>query len=178
MSRELEIELNPVDFITVGTVGPKGRRMFHLQAGRDEQIVTLTLEKEQARALGEALGEMLDDLQERYPDGAEGDLNLSRWNMDLRDPIEPLFRIAQIGLGFDEVQNMVVIVAQELLVRDDDEEDDDDFEDDLSDEAQPRIVRLWGSREQFRALSQNAVKIVSKGRADPKSNGRIIYYWT
>ncbi len=57
-----EIELNPVDFITVGTVGPKGRRLFHIQAGKAGQIVTLTIEKEQARALAEALTELLDDL--------------------------------------------------------------------------------------------------------------------
>ena len=60
----IEIELNPVDFITIGTVGPKGRRLFHLQAGRNSQLVSLTVEKEQTRALSEAITELLDDLAE------------------------------------------------------------------------------------------------------------------
>lgn len=168
---EMEIELNPVDFVTVGTVGPKGKRVFHLQAGANGQIVSLILEKQQTKALGDAVTELLDDLQDRHPEGAEGRVNLSQWNMDLRDPIDPLFRIAQIGLGYDEAQNLVVIVAQELLMSDEDE-------DDLLELEQPRIVRIWGTRDQFRALSLFAVKLVEKGRADPKKNGRLIYYWT
>jgi len=165
-----EIELNPVSFLTVGTVGPKGKRVFYLQAGDNKQVISLILEKEQARALGEAIKELMDDLKERYPDGAEGNINLAEWNMELRDPIDPLFRIAQIGLGYDETQNLVVIVAQELVTVD---EDDADLE-----TTQPRIARLWGNRAHFRALSLYTHKIVTKGRADPKQNGRIIYYWT
>ena len=53
-----EIELDPVDYITVGTVGPKGKRLFHLQAGKGDQIISLVLEKEQARALSEALRDL------------------------------------------------------------------------------------------------------------------------
>lgn len=169
MMPEIEIELNPVDFITIGTVGPKGRRVFHLQAGRGSQVVTLTIEKEQALALSEAVGELLDDLKERYSTRPEKPTNLATWNMELRDPIEPLFRVAQIGLGYDESRNLVVIVAQELLILQEDE-DPELF--------QPRIVRFWGTREQFRSMSIHGSKLVKKGRADPKSNGRVIYYWT
>ena len=35
---QTEIELNPVDFITSGTIGPKGQRIFHLQAGKEKQL--------------------------------------------------------------------------------------------------------------------------------------------
>ncbi len=62
-----EIELNPIDFITLGTVGPKGRRQFNIQAGQGSQIVTMTLEKEQARRIAEAIEEMLTDLYKRFP---------------------------------------------------------------------------------------------------------------
>ena len=166
-----EYELNPVDFITFGTVGPKGRRVFHLQAAHGDTLITLTLEKQQTKALGDAITELLDDLADRFPESAEGIVNLSEWQMELRDPIEPIFRIEQIGLGYDESQNLIVIVAQELVIP---------GEDDIliGSQQQPRIARLWGSREQFRALSMYASKLVDRGRADPKSNGRIIYYWT
>ena len=47
----LEIELKPVDFVTIGTIGTKGQRMFHLQAGQSNQLITLLIEKEQASIL-------------------------------------------------------------------------------------------------------------------------------
>lgn len=95
-----EIELNPVDFITVGTIGPKGQRIFHLQGGKDKQLVSLIIEKEQAWALSEAIREMLEDLDERHPELEEPEsVDLSKLDMDLREPIEPVFRVAQMGLG-------------------------------------------------------------------------------
>src|SRR6185503_5562777 len=102
-----EIDLNPVDFITVGTVGPKGQRVFHLQAGKGEQIISLIIEKEQAWALSEAIRELVEDLEERYP--TEEGATDPAVDMELRDPLEPLFRVAQMGLGYDEDRSMVVL---------------------------------------------------------------------
>jgi uncharacterized repeat protein (TIGR03847 family) len=165
----VEIELNPVDFITVGTVGPKGKRLFHLQAGRGSQIVSLVIEKEQARALGEAIGELLDDLMKQHSDISSDAVDLKAFNMDLREPIEPQFRVAQMGLGYDEDRDLIVLVAQELIVPA--EGQDPDL-------IQPGVVRFWGTRQQMRALSSHTMEVVKQGRADPKSNGRLLYYWT
>lgn len=162
-----DIELDPVDFITVGTVGPKGRRVFHLQAGKGRQIVTVIIEKQQAQALSEAVGEMLDDLSNKYQIGPEVEVNLSQWDMSLRDPIQPLFRVGQMGLGYDAERDLVVLVAQELVV-----------EDEHSATPDPRVVRLWATREQVRALAEHTRLVVKQGRADPKTNGHLIYYWT
>ena len=168
-----EIDLNPVDFITVGTVGPKGQRVFHLQAGKDDLIVSLIIEKEQAWALSEAIRELADDLDQRYP--TPEDTDLSEFNMELRDPIEPMFRVAQMGLGYDEERSMVVLVAQELVVLDEEEEGDAEADPEA---VQPGIVRMWCSRDQMRALSAHATATVQAGRPDPKQNGRLVYYWT
>ena len=54
-----EIELNPVDFITVGTIGPKGQRIFHLQGGKDKQLVSLIIEKEQIDTLVSIIGDAI-----------------------------------------------------------------------------------------------------------------------
>jgi uncharacterized repeat protein (TIGR03847 family) len=165
-----EIELNPVDFITIGTIGPKGQRVFHLQAGKDKQLVSLIIEKEQAWALSEALRELIEDLDKRYPEATDvpSGVDLTAMDMDLREPIEPLFRVAQMGLGYDEERNMVVLVAQELVAL------EEGADPDLVD---PGIVRMWGSRVQMRALSKYTMEVVQQGRADPKMNGRLVYYW-
>lgn len=166
----VEIELNPVDFITVGTVGPKGKRLFHLQAGHGSQMVSLNIEKEQARALAEAITELLDDLLRTRADSLSSDrVEMSTFNMELREPIEPQFRVAQMGLGYDEDRDLVVLVAQELIALD--EGQDPDL-------AQPSVARFWGTRKQLRALSLHTFDVVKQGRADPKSNGRLLYYWT
>ena len=166
-----EIEMNPVDFVTVGTIGPKGQRVFHLQAGKGQQVVSMIIEKEQAWALSEALRELIDDLDRRYPnpDGSPTEVDLTTVDMDLREPIEPVFRVAQMGLGYDEERDMIVLVAQELVVV---------GEDEPPQEVEPGIVRLWCSRRQMRALSLHALETVQAGRADPRQNGRVVYYWT
>lgn len=165
-----EIELNPVDFITIGTIGPRGQRIFHLQSGQGRQLVSLIIEKEQARALSEAIREMLDDLNKRNPEtGDAKPINLSSVDMDLREPIEPVFRVAQMGLGYDEDHDLVVLVAQELVSTTD--------LDELS-EVEPGVVKLWCNRDQMALLCEQALEVVNSGRADPKQNGRLVYYWS
>ncbi|MBA3873326.1 MAG: DUF3090 family protein [Chloroflexota bacterium] len=164
-----EIELNPVDFITIGTIGPRGQRIFHLQSGQGRQLVSLIIEKEQARALSEAIKEMLEDLDKRSPDALGSTVNLSGVDMDLREPIEPVFRVAQMGLGYDEDHDLVVLVAQELVSTTD--------LDELS-ETEPGVVKLWCKRDQMALLCEQALEVVNSGRADPKQNGRLVYYWS
>jgi uncharacterized repeat protein (TIGR03847 family) len=165
-----EIELNPVDFITIGTVGPKGRRLFHLQAGSGSKLVTLSIEKEQARALAETVEELLEDLGSRRADRATPeDVDWNKLNMDLREPIDAEFRVAHMGLGYDAEHDLIVLVAQEIVVVEEDQDPDT---------AEASVARFWASREQMRALSRHAREVVKAGRVDPQSNGRLLYYWT
>ena len=188
------IELNPVDFVTIGTIGPKGKRTFHLQAGKDNRIVSFTIEKEQAQALSSAIAELLDDIDAH--DDTKTEADFSNLDMELREPIEPLFRIAQMGLAYEANENKVILVAQEFLPQAEDDINDDEI-DDLADvddldeadaqeaynlfessEGEPQVVRMWCTREQMRALSLHAMDTVKSGRPDAKQNGRIIFYWT
>ncbi|MCY3720408.1 MAG: DUF3090 family protein [Anaerolineaceae bacterium] len=163
-----ELELRPVDFVTIDTIGPKGKRVFYLQAGKEAQIVTLIIEKEQALALSEAIGELLDDIDERFPPpGEETDSAVGADDMELREPLEPLFRVAEMGLGYDDETRMVVLLAQELVAHENGEDD-----------AEPGVVRLWCNRRQMRQLSSQASDCAQSGRADPRQNGRVVYYWS
>lgn len=198
------IELNPVDFVTIGTIGPKGRRTFHLQAGQDNRIVSFTIEKEQAQALSSAISELLDDIDSSAATRTEADF--SQLDMELREPIEPLFRISQLGLAYEANDNKIILVVQEFVPQADDEYDADDDGaaldglddiDDIEDldaleeeeareafnlfesnEGEPQVVRMWCTREQMRALSLHAMDTVKSGRPDAKQNGRIIFYWS
>lgn len=185
------IELNPVDFVTIGTIGPKGKRTFHLQAGKDNRLVSFTIEKEQVQALSSAIADLLNDIDAQEDTRTEADF--SQLDMALREPIEPLFRISQMGLAYEPNDNKIILVAQEFVPQDPNEIDDDELIDDLDDndeegaraafnlfegaDGEPQVVRMWCTREQMRALSLHAIDTVKSGRPDAKQNGRIIFYW-
>ncbi len=164
-----EIEIDPIDFVTIGTVGPKGRRLFYLQAGGQGQLISLILEKEQARAIGETLRDMLDELSRNMVDLSSDMPDMARMNMELRDPIEGRFRVSRIGLGYNDERDLVLLVAEELVVVQEDQDPD---------LISPSVVRLWGTRTQMRALSLHALDVVKQGRANPAHNGRVLNYWT
>jgi len=157
---QTEMDLNPVEFITIGTVGPKGKRVFHLQAGHEGKIVSFTIEKEQAWALSEAIQEFIEELDNRLD--VQTEVEMAALDMDLREPIQPIFRISQMGLAFDEESQMIIVMAQELAGENEDS----------------GVVRMWCTREQLYALSIQAMDTVEAGRPNPRQNGRITYYWT
>jgi len=146
MSEPITVELNPTTFLTVGTIGPPGQRKFFLQGSRSAEVISLTLEKEQARALAVALNELLERLPEAGV-AAAGDDPVS---MDLLQPVNPLFRIGQMGLGYDEANDRIVIHAQELLPD--------------PEEGVPGYVRFWVNRVQVEVLATHALKVVNEGR--------------
>ncbi|MBN1429254.1 MAG: DUF3090 family protein [Anaerolineae bacterium] len=144
-----EIEFDSVDFITIGTVGPPGQRIFHLQAMRERQLVTLIIEKEQAAALAEGIGAVLSEIQEKF-DLSTAWKDLADIDLELQEPILPLFRVAQMGLGYDNEDDRLILFLNEQLP-----------EDTSSD---PRVVRLSVTRMQMRILAERARNVVSGGR--------------
>jgi uncharacterized repeat protein (TIGR03847 family) len=145
----LVCDFNPVDRITVDTIGPPGQRVFHLQASQGTQVVTMVFEKEQARALAASLLQLLDHLEIDYPEN-QGEVEaILSTQMSLLQPTEPEFRIGQMGVGFDETTGYVVIVAYELSV-----EEGQDI----------GVARFWATREQARALAQYSLEVVEAGR--------------
>jgi len=162
-----ELELRPVDFLTVGTVGPRGKRVFYLQGAKGDRLVSLIVEKLQVGALAEAIKELLHELDERFPQSGTEEIDLADFDLELRDPIQPEFRVAEIGLGYDEVSDLVVLVTRELISSDEEQAG-----------RSPGVVRFWVTRRLMQALAMYAETVVERGRPDPAKNGRIHYYWT
>ena len=113
-----EYDLRPVDSIRTGAIGPPGKRVFYLQGRKGDQLVTLIIEKTQVQSLAEGLEQFLDDLLERFPDLPTTEGVVSQSDMELERPIDPAFRVGQIGLGYDEDEDLMVLVARETPLND------------------------------------------------------------
>lgn len=144
----MELDLNPVTRITTGAIGPPGKRVFYLQARKGEQLITLIIEKQQVQSLAIEFERFLAELSRRLPNLPESSGELVREEMALEEPIEPMFRVGQIGLGYDEASDRVVLVARELP----------------EERQEPEVVRFWCTRSQLRALCLWGSEIAIQGR--------------
>lgn len=147
----LEYDLNPVTRITTGAIGPPGQRVFYLQARRDDVLVTLIVEKLQIQSLAVGLEQFLLELAQQYPDLPEASADYDEAEMELEQPIDPAFRVGQIGLGYDQPTDHVVIVAHELVPEGGDPE-------------QAAVARFWCTRSQLRAVGQWGLELAGRGR--------------
>jgi len=143
-------ELNPVTHITVGAVGEPGQRTFFLQASQGYETVSVKLEKEQVYALGRAVEEILHELEQREVRPIADDEEPPTSELTLRQPIEPVFVVGQMGLVFDQSTDRIVLIVQELTTQEEAEE--------------AASARFWVSLGQMRALSRLAKEVVSGGR--------------
>jgi uncharacterized repeat protein (TIGR03847 family) len=157
---EFTFDLDSVQRITTGAVGPKGQRVFYVQARRASRLITLLVEKEQVRALADAISRLLDGLAEKNPRLATSD-DLLVTDMSLEEPLEPEFRVGQMGLGYDAERDLVVLLIQGVGGEDEEE-------------GATQTARLSASRPQMRALSSHAAQVVAAGRPICGNCGRPI----
>ena len=138
-------DLNPVSHITAGAIGEPGKRTFFIQGQQGSSVVTLVSEKEQIVALSRGIDEILERL------GVSGQtIQMSEEEMELAEPVDPVFRIGQLGLGYDPGSKLLVMVAYEL-----------------PEEENPvtvNVVRFWGTPEQMRKLARHAAVLIAAGR--------------
>ncbi len=140
------IELNPVSHLTIGTIGPPGQRVFYFQGSKGTNLISLIIEKQQASILASRIETILEELTD---DSSKDEDRASVWtDMRLREPVEPLFRVGNIGLGYNEENRRVAIVAYELV----------------DEEEEPNVVSFWASRDQAQALVKHALDVVRAGR--------------
>jgi uncharacterized repeat protein (TIGR03847 family) len=144
----MELDFNPVSHITTGAVGLPGKRVFYLQARKEHELVTLIVEKHQVQSLAIGLEEFLTALHDRLPDLPEAPGEYESEEMALEEPIEPLFRVGQLGLGYDDTSDRLILVARQL------EEEGEESE----------VVRFWCTRSQVRAMCFWGLEVASQGR--------------
>jgi uncharacterized repeat protein (TIGR03847 family) len=188
------MDLDPVDRITAGALGPPGDRTFYLQARSGDDVATLTVEKQQVQLLSASILEILARVGKETTEGPEEEA------MALEEPIDPLWRAGRLSIGYVEERDLLLLEVYELVEGEDEDEadEDDDAEEDPAapeeavaehlealeaieeletpealeaieamealDEPTGERVRMFATREQMLSLSRHGALVASRGR--------------
>jgi uncharacterized repeat protein (TIGR03847 family) len=147
----VEIDLRPVTQIMTDAIGPPGQRVFYLQGWQGDKAVSLIVEKVQIQSLAVGLEQFLAEIQEKFPDLPEASPDFVEDKMRIHPPVDPIFRVGELGLGYDAENDMLVLVARELIAEGEEQEE-------------AGVVRFWCSRSQLRALTHWGLEVASRGR--------------
>lgn len=146
-----EIDLHPVTHITTDAIGQPGKRVFYIQGWQDDHIVTLIIEKLQIQSLAIGLEQFLAEIQGKFPDLEEATSDYEEEKMHILPPVDPLFRVGEVGLGYEAESDLIVLVVREALPED-------------KDQQEASVVRFWCTRSQLRAMCRWGIEIASRGR--------------
>lgn len=153
-----QIELNPADWLTAGTVGVPGRRVFMLQASRGKDIYTWILEKEQVVAMARGSYELLAQIGEHGMTRellGKGPLGASTAEFEeamALKPDEARHRIdaSTISMRYESGRNLI-----EISFAASGEE---------GELEPPSSARIWVSPRQLAAFGVQGMKVVAQGR--------------
>jgi len=146
-----EIDLRPVTHITTDAIGQPGKRVFYLQGWQGERTVTLIIEKIQIQSLAIGLEQFLAEVSSRFPDLAEASADYEEEKMHISPPVDPLFRVGELGLGYDNENDYIVLIAKEIVPEGGNPDD-------------TNVVRFWCTRSQIRAMCRWGMEIAGRGR--------------
>lgn len=151
----MEYDLLPCTFITVDAIGKPGQRVFYLQGKTQETTLTLLIEKIQIQTLAAGILRFLEELVDRSPELIRSSGQFQEEAMRITPPVDPLFRVGEIGLAYDMEKDLACLIAKEIQIEADLEE------------GQPAVmdeVRYWCTREQLKSLANWGLVLVQKGR--------------
>lgn len=146
-----EIDLDPVDHITVDAIGRPGQRVFYIQGIKETQVVTLLVEKAQVQTLAIGIEQFLGEIGEKYPALEQVSEEYDEEKMRIYPPVDPLFRSGELGLAYDSERDLVVLVVREVLIEGQEPED-------------VGLARFWATRAQVRSMAAWAREVSSRGR--------------
>jgi uncharacterized repeat protein (TIGR03847 family) len=136
-------DFRELEFLTVGTLGPKGQREFYLQARGDGQLISLKIEKQQVAALADYLDRVLHELP-------EGEVGPEPADLGLREPVISAWAVGSLGIAYAEEIDRLIVMAEAIP--------------DPDDEENVPHARFALSREQVTGLVGRARDLVAAGR--------------
>ncbi len=146
-----ELDIDPADHITADAIGKPGQRVFYLQGWQGSRTITVIIEKIQLQSLGAGIEKFLRQIAREHPELAEPDVEFSEEQMRINPPVDPLFRVGELGLGYDAARDLVVIITREIILDNMEPED-------------AAVVRFWCTRAQALALARWGEQVVARGR--------------
>jgi len=153
----VRFDFNPVTHICLGAVGEPGQRTFYLQARSADQLLTLLMEKQQVEMLGVSIEQFLQELARRFPALSDASWRYEESEMALQEPLEVAFRVGNIGLGYDENADVML-----LVLREQGEQGEQSQEEVASEEVS--VARLFATRDQMRRLGRWGHELAQRGR--------------
>jgi uncharacterized repeat protein (TIGR03847 family) len=75
----------------------------------------------------------------------------SEERMRIHPPVDPLFRVGDIGLGYDKIRDRIIIFVKEQLTEEDDPES-------------AAHIRFWATRSQMHKLARWGIDVLGRGR--------------
>jgi uncharacterized repeat protein (TIGR03847 family) len=146
-----EIDISPVTHITTDAIGQPGQRVFYIQAMQETRVITLLCEKIQIQTLAIGVEQFLNEIATRYPDLSPASSEYDEIKMHIKPPVDPLFRVGELGLSYDIENDKLILVAREAAPE-------------TAGESEPSTMRFWCTRSQLRALCHWGIEIANRGR--------------
>ncbi len=149
----IEIDLNPVNHITTDAIGQPGQRVFYIQGTTDDRVVTVIVEKVQIQTLALGVEDFLSEIQQRYPDLSSVSGSFDEALMHIQPPVDPVFRVGELGLAYDADHDLAVLVVREIQNAEE-----------QVDAEEANVVRFWCTRSQLAALGLWGLEVTGRGR--------------
>ena len=146
-----EIDVDPCDHITGDAIGKPGLRVFYIQAFQAEKTYNVIIEKTQLQSLAVGVEQFLSEVERQNPNLEAATADFVEEQMRINPPVDPLFRVGEIGLGYDKDRDRVVLFVRELLTEDQDPESGS-------------VIRFWCTRTQIRRMARWGVEVTQRGR--------------
>jgi uncharacterized repeat protein (TIGR03847 family) len=140
----------PATILRVNAIGAPGERTFFLQGGDADNLVTLLIEKVQVQVMAVGAIRMIDGIEAEQPEGGKSHAEYAEAEMQLNLPVDPLFRVGEVALGYDQEKDLLLLQVAEEGAEDDRQQ-----------------VMFWVTREQMRGLAFWALELANRGRPDP-----------
>ncbi len=149
----IEIDLNPVTSITADAIGQPGQRVFYIQGQTVERVVTVIVEKVQIQTLALGVEDFLTEITTRYPNLEPSSPEYDESLMHIEPPVDPIFRVGELGLAYDVDSDMAVLVMREIQ----------SGEEEVNPE-EVSVIRFWCTRSQVSAMGRWGLEISGRGR--------------
>lgn len=139
----------PATVLRINAIGAPGERTFFLQGGDANSLITLLVEKVQLQVMAVGAIRMIDEIEAQEKEIGKTRAEYNEAEMQLVLPVDPLFRVDEVALGYDQELDLFVLQVTEEGAEEDRQQ-----------------AMFWVSREKMRGLALWALELANRGRPD------------